>query len=373
MARGNGGDARRRTTLSDVAARAGVSPVTVSRALRDPHMVSPALRERVAAAVRELAYVPNQLASALASARTRTIGVVVPSLTNGVFADYLKALHDVLVPAGLHILVSNSRYLVNEEEELIATLLGQHPEAMIVAGIDQSPRARLLLEQAGIPVVQTMELADDPIDINIGLSQHGAGYAATRYLLDLGYLRIGHIAARLDPRSRRRMEGYAQAMDEAGVDYARSMATTPRASTVALGGELLAEVLGRANIEALFCCNDDLALGALFECQRRGIRVPDDLAIIGFNDLEFCASAHPALSSVATPRYAIAAQAAEIVIEIIRGAGARPDPRRMDVGFAIVERASTRMRYPGAVAPAGNSTQPLVQSIAPSQRTATNR
>lgn len=366
MTRGNGGDVRRRTTLSDVATRAGVSAVTASRALRNPQMVSPALRERVDAAVRELAYVPNQLASALASARTRTIGVVIPSLTNGVFAEYLKALHDVFVPAGLHILVSNSRYLVNEEEEVIATLLGQHPEAMIVAGIDQSPRARLLLEQAGIPVVQTMELTDKPIDINIGLSQHGAGYAATRYLLDRGYRRIGHIAARLDPRSQRRMEGYAHAMEEAGVDYARSMATTPRASTVGLGGELLGEVLAQTNIEALFCCNDDLALGALFECQRRGIRVPDDLAIIGFNDLEFCASAYPALSSVATPRYQIASHAAEIVLEIIRGAGARPDPRRIDVGFSIVERASTWGRHPGtALARTGQAAQSLAQPTTP--------
>jgi LacI family gluconate utilization system Gnt-I transcriptional repressor len=344
MARGNGDDLRRRTTLSDVAARAGVSAVTVSRALRYPEMVSPGLRERVAAAVRELAYVPNRLASALASAHTRTIGVVVPSLTNGVFADYLKALHDVFVPAGLHVVVSNSRYLVNDEEDVIATLLGQHPEAMIVAGIDQSPHARLLLEQAGIPVVQTMELTDDPIDINIGFSQRGAGYAATRYLLDRGFRRIGHIAARLDPRSRRRMEGYAWAMEEAGLEHARATATTPRASTVGLGAELLGEVLARTEIEALFCCNDDLALGALFECQRRGIRVPEDLAIIGFNDLEFCASAHPALSSVATPRYVMAAQAAEIVLDIIRGSGARPDPRRIDVGFSVVERASTRSR-----------------------------
>src|SRR4029079_15887710 len=101
MARGNSDGTRRRTTLSDVAARAGVSAVTASRALRNPDMVSLALRERVADAVRELAYIPNQLASALASARTRTIGVVIPSLTNGVFADYLKALHDVFVPAGL--------------------------------------------------------------------------------------------------------------------------------------------------------------------------------------------------------------------------------------------------------------------------------
>jgi LacI family gluconate utilization system Gnt-I transcriptional repressor len=289
----------------------------------------------------------------------------VPSLTNGVFADYLKALHDVFLPAGLHILVSNSRYLAAEEEDVIATMLGQHPEAMIVAGIDQSPHARFLLEQAAIPVVQTMELADDPIDINIGMSQQGAGHAATRYLLGLGFRRIGHIAARLDPRSRRRMQGYVEAMTEAGIYHEAMTAATPRASTVALGGELFGEVLARSNIEALFCCNDDLALGALFECQRRGIRVPDDLAIIGFNDLEFCASAYPPLSSVAIPRYAMASRAAEIVLEIIRGSGTRPEPRRIDMGFSIVERASTSRESGEAVLQRTDVVRPHLETMMP--------
>ena len=343
----------RRTTLSDVAERAGVSAVTASRVLRRPQMVSPELRDRVERAVNDLGYIPNQLASALASSRTGTIGVVIPSLTNIVFADYLRALHDVFLPAGLQVLVSNSRYAADEEEKAIETLLGQHPEAMIVAGIDQTGRARLLLEQSGVPVVQTMELADKPIDINIGFSQREAGHAATRYLFDLGYRRIGHISARLDPRSRRRIEGYRGMMAEACIEDPRLIATTPRPSTVAFGAELFGELLARnPDLEAVFCCNDDLALGTLFECHRRGIRVPEELAIIGFNDLEFCASAYPSLTSVATPRYEMAQRAAEIVLEIIRGSGERPRETRIDLGFAIVPRASTRnlrtRRYPPA-------------------------
>jgi LacI family gluconate utilization system Gnt-I transcriptional repressor len=97
-------------------------------------------------------------------------------------------------------------------------------------------------------------------------------------------------------------------------------------------------------LEAVFCCNDDLALGALFECQRRGIKVPTDLSIIGFNDLDYCASAYPALSSVAIPRYEMARLAAEIVLEIIRGSGARPKQTRIDLGFDIVARGSTAKR-----------------------------
>ena len=337
------GPKRGRKTLSDVAERAGVSPVTVSRALRRPEMVSADLRERVERAIHELAYIPNQLASALASARTGTIGVLVPSLTNGVFADYLRALHDVFLPAGFQLLLVNSRYLPEEEEKGIATLLSQHPEAIIIAGVDQTARSRRLLEGAGIPVVQTMELTDDPLDVNIGFSQIEAGKAATRHLLALGHRRVGHIAARLDARARRRKEGYSNAMMEAGFDGVRMVATTLQPSTVRLGAELFSAVLhGTPDLEAMFCCNDDLALGTLFECQRRGIRVPDDISIIGFNDLEFCASTFPTLTSVATPRHEMARRAARIVLEIVRGSGERPSERRIDLGFTVNQRQSTR-------------------------------
>ena len=336
---------RRRLTLNDVAARAGVSAVTASRVLRRPEMVSSDLRRRVESAVDELGYIPNQLASGLASAHTGTIGVVIPSLTNSVFSDYLRALHDVLLPAGFQALVLNSRYMPGEEDKAISTLLGQHPEAMVVAGIDQTDRARRLLQAAGIPVIQTMELTDDPIDINIGFSQHAAGYAATRFLLDQGHTRIGHIRARLDPRSRRRAEGYRQAMEEASIDCSALVGATPRASTVAIGAELFAEIRARVpSLDAVFTCNDDLALGAMFECHRRGIRVPEDISIVGFNDLEFCASAYPSLTSVATPRYEMGLRAAEIVLEIIRGSGKRPERRQMDLGFKIRERQSTMTR-----------------------------
>ncbi|HVM85987.1 MAG TPA: LacI family DNA-binding transcriptional regulator [Candidatus Binatia bacterium] len=339
------GKLRARAKLSDVAARAGVSAVTVSRALRKPEMVSDDVRRRIDAAVRELGYVPNYLASALASARTHIIGVVVPSLTNGVFVDYLKALHDAFLPRGFQVLVLNSRYSQEEEERAIATLIGHHAEAMILAGIDQTDQARHLLEGCGVPVVQTMELAEKPIDINIGLSQRAAGYEATRFLQSLGHRRIAHIAARVDFRARRRMEGYQQAMVDAGLDGEGMVIANLMQSSVKRGTELFTEMLDKvSNLEALFCCNDDLALGALFECQRRGIRVPEDLSIIGFNDLEYCASACPSLTSVATPRYEMAHRAAEIVLELLRGSGARPKQTRIDLGFAINARGSTAPR-----------------------------
>lgn len=320
---------------------AGVSAVTVSRALRHPKMVSAALRNRINAAVAELAYVPDVAASRLASTRTYTVGAIVSSLSNGVFADYLRALQDTLLPAGFQVVVFSSRYSAVEEEKVVATLIGQHPEAIIIAGIDQTPHARRLLEQSGVPVVQTFELTDDPIDINVGLSQRDAGYAACRFLIDRGHRRIGFIAARMDARATARMAGYIRAMEEAQLNTSGLVSTTLRASGATVGGELLAEILERRpDIEALFCCDDNLALGALFESQRRGIAVPDRLSIIGFNDLEFAACAHPPISSVATPRYEMGRRAAEIVMKIIE-TGERPAERRIDVGFVIRERSST--------------------------------
>jgi LacI family gluconate utilization system Gnt-I transcriptional repressor len=333
---------RKRSTLADVASLAGVSAVTVSRALRRPDMVSAKLHDRIQAAVRELAYVPDVAASRLASNRTHTIGVIVSSLTNGVFADYINALHDNLLPAGYQVLILSTRYSEAEEEKAIATLLGQHPEAIIIVGVDQSEHARRLLESSGVPVVQTFQLTDKPIDINLGLDQEQGAYEATKALIDLGHTRVGVIASRLDARARARLDGYSRAMREAGLDEKKWRATTPDQTTVMAGGKLLAEMIkGNNQPGAVFCCDDLLALGVLFECQRRGIKVPDQMSIIGFNNLEFAASAEPPLATVATPRYEMGKMAAEIVRKIIES-GERPTNPKIDVGFKLELRGSVK-------------------------------
>jgi LacI family gluconate utilization system Gnt-I transcriptional repressor len=333
---------RTRATLADVARHAGVSPVTVSRAIRHPEMVSDELRARIDDAVLKLNYIPNHLASALASTRTHIVGVIVPSLTNGVFDDYLGAIQDVLNPAGIQVLVLNVRYSEIEEEKAIETLLGYHPEAMIVAGVDQTERSRQLLRNSGMPVVQTMDITEEPIDLNIGLDHGEAGAAAVRFLHAQGHRRIAHLTARGDPRARRRHAGYQRQMEELGLSTEGLVGASPRASDVAMGGELFAQILADApDVTAVFTCNDDLALGTLFECQRRGIHVPDDVAIIGFNDLDFCTAAVPPLTSVSTERREMGTWSARAVLELIRGGGKRPKQPTVDVGFSIKSRGST--------------------------------
>ncbi len=331
----------RRITLDDVANLAGVSPITVSRVLRKPDAVSQALQRRVHAAVQELGYVPNIAASRLASSRTHAIGVIVPTLYNVIFAEYLFALHDVLVGAGFQVIVVNSRYSEQEEENAVKVLLGQRVEAIIIAGIHHTPLARQLLTRAHLPVVETFELSPDPIDLNIGMLQDRAGQAATQHLIDRGFQRIAFLAGNLDHRAQSRFDGYRLAMREAGLQGLEIVTHRPRHSSVALGSDLLALMHERGDRpEAIFCTDDNLALGAMQECRKRGIRVPSDIAIIGFHDLEFSACASPSLSSIVTRRFETGKLAAEKVLAALDSTGRQP-PNQIDLGFEVIAREST--------------------------------
>src|SRR5262249_32918665 len=154
----------------------------------------------------------------------------------------------------------NVRYSELQEEKAIGTLLGYHPEAMIVAGMDQTERARKMLKTAGVPVVQTMDFTETPIDLNIGLDHIAAGHAAVHYLHQQGNRRTAPLTARADPRARRRHLGYRRAMDELGLYDPRLVEASPAPSTVEMGGAQFAAVLARVpEVDAVFTCNDDLA------------------------------------------------------------------------------------------------------------------
>ncbi|MBX5142160.1 GntR family transcriptional regulator [Rhizobium sp. L9] len=331
----------RRITLDDVADLAGVSPITVSRALRKPNAVSPALRLRVDAAVKELGYIPNIAASRLASSRTHAIGVIVPTLYNVIFAEYLFALHDVLVAAGFQLIVVNSRYSEIEEENAIKALLGQRVEAIIITGTHHTLLSRQLLAQAHLPVVETFELSADPIDLNIGMSQEQAGQTAARHLIERGFRRIAFLTGNLDHRAQSRFDGYRLAMQQADLPSLQIIAEKPRHSSVALGSDLFAITCDHGEIpEAIFCTDDNLALGAMQECRKRGIRVPDDIAIMGFHDLEFAACAAPSLSSVVTRRFETGKLAAEKVLAALTSSAVFKG-EQIDLGYALIPREST--------------------------------
>lgn len=328
-----------KVTLSDVAARAGVAPMTASRAINQPQLVSALLRGRVEQAVLELGYVPNRAARALASARSHVIVVLVPSLANAVFTAVLAGIQDALDPCNYQILIGNTRYSDAEEEKLLLTYMQSNPDGILLSGLTHSPRVRQVLAASRVPVVSMMDLAPEPDVMSVGFSQVDAGYAMTRYLLDKGRRRIGYMAAQLDERTLRRAEGYRKAMREAGLADPALEMMSPEPSTIALGAELLGRMLASMpGLDAIFCCNDDLAHGAIFQCQRRGISVPGELAVCGFNDLAASAWMKPSVTTVGTPLYRTGFDAASLLLAAIRGS-AVPTPR-IDLGFAVLARES---------------------------------
>ncbi len=329
--------------LTEVAKLAGVSPITASRFFRNPEALSPGKRERVESAARELGYVPNLAARALASQRTEVIGVLIPSLTNNVFNDVLRGIYDASEGSRHTIQFVNTRYSILQEERLLRLFQAQKPAGLIVTGINQTDRSREVMRAMDCPIVQIMELGPEPVDMMVGFSHYDAAFAAVSHLISQGRKRIGFLGARMDPRVQRRLEGYRQAMKDAGLLDPNLVLTTPTPTAMTLGGNLLGDLLAQApDLDAVFCINDDLALGVLFECKRRGIPVPEKLAIIGFNDMEFMASAVPSLSSVRTNRYEMGREAVTMLINAIEGR--RPEKPVIDLGFELMIRQSSSPR-----------------------------
>jgi LacI family gluconate utilization system Gnt-I transcriptional repressor len=328
-----------RVTLAEVAARAGVGTMTVSRVINQPELVSAALRTRIEEAIAELGYIPNRAARALVSAQSKVIVVLVPSLSNAVFTDVLAGVQDALGRDGYQILIGNTLYSDAEEEKLLGIYMQSNPDGVLLSGLTHSKQVTHMLATSKLPVVSMMDLASEPDVMSVGFSQIEAGYTMTRYLIDKGYKRIGFMGAQRDERTLKRAEGYRRAQREAGLYDPQLEVMVGDPSSLALGSELLGRMLSvTPDCDAIFCCNDDLAQGAIFQCQRRGIAVPGRLAICGFNDLPVSAWMNPSVTTIATPRYRIGYEAAQLLRAVIQGE--KPAVTRIDLGFTLMARES---------------------------------
>jgi LacI family gluconate utilization system Gnt-I transcriptional repressor len=325
-------------TLADVAKIAGVSSITVSRCINRPDLVTAQTIAHVRQAIERTGYVPNMLAGGLASRRTRLVAALVPSLTNAIFVEAVQALTDRLWEDGYQVLLGLSGYPGTREDALLAAVLSRRPDAVYLTGINHSPAARQRLLNARIPVVETWDMTPTPIDMLVGFSHGQIGAAVARHLLAKGHRAIGLVWAD-DTRALARRRGFLAEHGAQGVDHVE-VATVPAPSTLTLGRQGLARLLdGGARPTAVFCGSDLLAHGVLEEARSRGLLVPDDIALIGFGDLEFARNTYPALSTVRVERGAIGWRAAEMILARIEGHG--EGERIVDIGFEIVDRGTT--------------------------------
>src|SRR5580698_11116037 len=241
-------------TLSAVAKLAGVSSITVSRVVRLPALVAPETRGRVEAAMKELGYVPNQLAGALAGARTRSVGVLVPTIANSIFADTVQGLSDELEPLGYAVILAQSRYDAAREDHMLAALLSRRPEAIIMVGSPATEDGARLLRRAGIPIVETWEIPDAPIDAVAGLNNYEAGCVVARHLVAQGRQSLAFIGGD-DPRATRRWNGFKDTALQAGAKLPRRLFLDRNAL-----GSLVA-LPDLPGVDAVFAANDAHAIG----------------------------------------------------------------------------------------------------------------
>ena len=324
-------------TLAEVADLAKVSSATVSRFINSPERVAGPTADRVRDAIARTGYVPNLLAGGLASNRSRLVAALVPSLSQSIFSSTIQAMTDELSANGYHVFLALIGNRNEHMADMLDSVLGRRPDGLILTGGGFSPGVRERLLQERPMIIETWDLPDDPIDMSVGFSHDAVGRAVGAYAIEKGYRRPFVISAN-GSRALARRYGFSRVFSENGFDEPPftvfNMPTSLRHGRQGLASFL--EAGGEPDL--VVCSSDWTAHGVIIEARSRGIRVPEDLAVIGFGDLEFAADIDPPLTTVRIDGAAIGRQAAAFLLQ--RAQGRQPEKRIVDVGFKLVTRAS---------------------------------
>ncbi|MCZ4094682.1 LacI family DNA-binding transcriptional regulator [Ensifer psoraleae] len=322
-------------TLAKVAEAAGVGESTVSRVLRNHGSFSRKTRERVMEAVERLGYVPNRIAGTLASAGSRLVALVIPSLTNIVFADVLRGASGILEENQHQAVFSVTDYDPEKEEALVAAMLAWRPTAVMLAGFEHTEGTVKILRASGCRVVELLDLDGTALDLAVGFSDRAAGAASADFLLRRGYRRIGYVGhdPERDTRAAKRFAGFRETLGAAGIPLV-DRENHAGASSVENGRSGLERLLARTpDLDAVYFSNDDMALGGYFHCLAHGIPIPARLALFGHNGLDIGRVTPQPLSTIRTPRVATGQVAAELVV-------ADAPSQVVDLGFELIEGAT---------------------------------
>lgn len=308
-------------TLKDVAERAGVSTATVSRCLNTPGRVSDATRETVMAAVHALGYAPNFGAQALAAKRTNTFGAIVPTMRNAVFAEGLQAFQEELGAHGVTLLVASSLYRSDLEAEQVRALVARGADGLLLIGHDRAPETYAFLEKRQVPYVITWSHRTDAGRSSIGFDNKRAMATLTREVLALGHRKLALIAGERgsNDRARDRADGVTMAMRDGGLDP-NDLILRETYYGIEAGADAFAHIMDQpAPPTAVLCGNDVIAAGALRQAQAMGLRVPDDVSITGFDDIELAGLLSPGLTTVAVPHRDMGRRAARALVDLRNG------------------------------------------------------
>lgn len=334
---------QRSPTMKDVAKAAGVSVMTVSRAFKADTSVKKETREEIRKVAEDLGYVFDSTAANLRSQKTDFVGITIPSINNANFADTVGGLSDRLATKGLQVILGYTNYDIEEEERLVEQLLRRRPGAMVVTGGRHTDRTRKLLINAGIPVIETWDLPQDPIGHVVGFSNAATMQAMVDHLVDAGHRRIAFIGGDTDgdTRGAERRRGFVAAMASHGMEAATRLigAGTPPIS-MREGAQAMGRLLDEMpDTDAVVCVSDLSAFGALSECQRRGVKVPEDIAIAGFGAYEIADICVPTITTVDPHPRQIGEQVAALILS---GLETQAEPVRIEIEPNLVIRQSSQ-------------------------------
>jgi LacI family transcriptional regulator len=330
----------KRASISDVARLAGCAPVTVSRRLNDPKLVSPDVVRAIDEAISQLGYVRNESARALRSNRSRLVGAIIPTLRHSIYAEMLEGLQQNLAANGFALVHNTTEYDLDEEFKQARTLIERGVEALVLVGTRHRQKTFELLHSRRIIAVVTYALEPGFGVTSVGFDNAAAGALAARRLHELGHRRFGMLAGITanNDRAKSRVDGFVTALAERGIDP-DTVAIEESVYQIGEGRAAMARLLARSpDVTGIMCGSDILAVGALYECRRRRIAVPERLSIIGFDNLEIAAYTEPALSTLNVPAYEMGIEAANFLVAATDG---RPGVKRVELEVQLIERQTT--------------------------------
>ena len=308
-------ETRRPLTLRDVSEASGVSEMTVSRVLRNRGDVSALTRARVLETAKRLGYVPNKIAGALASSRVNLVAVIIPSVSNLVFPEVINGISMVLEDTELQPVLGITHYQPEQEEKVLYVMLSWRPSGVIIAGLERSDAARAMLRNAGIPVVEIMDVDGDPVDAVVGISHRRAGRIMGQAIIDAGYRRIGFLGTKmpLDYRARKRLDGLREVLAEAGMELADQEFYEGN-SGFGKGREMTQALLERSpDLDFLYYSNDLIGAGGMLYCLEKGISIPGQIGMAGFNGIELLDGLPRKLATMDSCRKEIGEAAARVI------------------------------------------------------------
>ncbi|MGE1151634.1 LacI family DNA-binding transcriptional regulator [Pseudomonas kitaguniensis] len=333
-----------RVTLSTVARQAGVSAITVSRYFNQPEQVSPQRRQRIAAVVAELGYVPNLVAGGLASARGRIVAMVIPNISGPIFANTLQGFSDTLSRHGYQLLLASSYFSVEQEESAVRAFLGWSPAALVLTSRFHSAGTEKMIAEVDIPVVETWDYVPEREPLQIGFSHYEVGVTAARYLHGKGYRRIAFVQNSVvgDFSALERRDGYAATVTALGLQPWVFVPSAEHAPFEAGKQAMQALMADATPPDAIIFANDNLAAGGLLAGQRAGLNIPQDCAVLGFGDYPFAEMLLPSLSTIKPPALEIGVLAATRVLQSLGVLPLEDEVQRLNLlDCRLIEREST--------------------------------